>query len=160
MEEENKRRWHEPKPGTRDNAEKTYIMAEDLRILVATQLKNKISCSFSLHIADDEYYCPPMSDAKEVIEESKLDRKKWAGRRFDCDDFAFVLKAHFAEASYAHSERRAAHCFGIIWGHTPDEHAINWVVTDEMKLYFVEPQTDDVCVPDDTDNENIWLMIV
>jgi hypothetical protein len=112
-------------------------------------------------IADSEYYCPPLEDALKIIQASEVECKKWASNRFDCDDFAYVLKAHFAEAAYAEGERkkgedkgnqRAAHCFGIVmaeiripklYGKEYKSHAINWMVNDDLKLRFVEPQKTD-----------------
>ena len=40
----------------------------------------------------------------------------------------------------------------------PDKHAINWLVTDDEKLYFVEPQTDEVCLPR-AGFDGIWIML-
>ncbi|MBA7543563.1 hypothetical protein ES705_35894 [subsurface metagenome] len=100
-----------------------------------------------------------MNDAKEVIRESAVDRKKWVQERFDCDDFAHVLKAHFAEATYADVSRHLAHCFGVVSGMLPGPHAINWMVNEDMELRFVEPQTDEIFVPRETD-KNIWFMLV
>jgi hypothetical protein len=41
----------------------------------------------------------------------------------------------------------------------PEAHAINWVVTDDGKLRFIEPQTDRVYRPQKNDS-GIWFMLV
>ena len=151
------RRWHKPKPGTRPD--KVYISSADLRVLIPQALRGRLQKNFGLYIADSEYYCPPLADAKEVIEASAVDRNTWVSDRFDCDDFAHVLKAHFAEAAYADGKRRAAHCFGIVWGMLPGPHAINWMVNDDLQLRFIEPQTDLVFYPRPNDKD-IWFMLV
>jgi hypothetical protein len=152
-----RRRWHKPKPGTRDD--KKFISSADLRTLISRQLGEKLDRNFGLYIADGEYYCTPVDDAREVIENSALDRQTWVRQRFDCDDFAHVLKAHFAQASYADGKRRAAHCFGVVWGMLPGPHAINWMVNDDLKLRFIEPQTDEIFFPRE-DDKDIWFMLV
>jgi hypothetical protein len=152
-----RRRWHKPKPGTRDD--KKFISSADLRTLISRQLGEKLDRNFGLYIADGEYYCTPVDDAREVIENSALDRQTWVRQRFDCDDFAHVLKAHFAQASYADGKRRAAHCFGVVWGMLPGPHAINWMVNDDLKLRFIEPQTDEIFFPRE-DDRDIWFMLV
>jgi hypothetical protein len=152
-----KRRWHKSKPGTRED--KTFISAADLRTLISRQLGEKLDRNFGLYIADGEYYCTPVDDAREIIENSALDRQTWVRQRFDCDDFAVVLKSHFAQASYADGKRRASHCFGVVWGMLPGPHAINWMVNDDLKLRFVEPQTDEVYFPKE-DDKGIWFMLV
>ena len=151
------RRWHKPTAGTRED--KRFISAADLRTLISRQLGEKLERNFGLYLADGEYYCTPVADAKEIITNSALDRQTWVRQRFDCDDFAHVLKAHFAQAAYSDGKRRAAHCFGVVWGMLPGPHAINWMVNDDMKLRFIEPQTDAVFLPRETD-EKIWFMLV
>lgn len=142
-----------------EREDKEYISKADLRELVAKQLKGKFSNNFALYTADLEYYLTPLDDAKEIIKNSAIDRYTWVEERFDCDDFAHVLKSNFAEAAYKDGKRRAAHCFGIVWGSLPSSHAINWMVNDDYKLRFIEPQTDAIFLPRDTD-KNIWFMLV
>ena len=98
-------------------------------------------------------------DAEEIINASAVDRRRWVQNRFDCDDFAHVLKAHFAEAAYADGKRRASHCFGTVWGMLPESHAINWMVNDDLKVRFIEPQTDKIFYPR-KDDKDIWFMLV
>ena len=151
------RRWHKEIPGTPEK--KKYISSEDLRVLVSEQLRGKLARNFELYIADGKYYCMSVTDAKTIIQASAVDRHTWVRERFDCDDFAHVLKAHFAEAAYADGRRRAAHCFGVVWGMLPRAHAINWMVNDDLKMRFIEPQNDDIFFLK-KEHKNIWFMLV
>jgi hypothetical protein len=159
MAEEFERRWHDPNRGTRQN--KQLITASELRVLISEKLKDKLGENFDLFIADSKYYCPPLKDARVIIKKSKVNRRKWVFNRFDCDDFAHVLKAHFAEAAYADGERRYAHCFGILWERPSYifSHAINWMVNDDLELRFIEPQKDRIFNPRKAD-KNIYFMLV
>lgn len=152
------RRWH-TQSLVRGSKKKKYIKDSELRELIAKQIGQKLERNFGFYVADSKYYCPPVEDAREIIKSSAVDRKTWVSERFDCDDFAHVLKAHFAEASYKDGKRRAAHCFGVVWGLLPSPHAINWMVNSDMKLRFVEPQTDRIFSPRRTDKE-IYFMLV
>lgn len=152
------RRWHTHTPRTR-RKRKRYITGSQLRELIAKQLGPKLDRSFGLYVADSKYFCTPMEDAREIVKASAVDRNKWVSERFDCDDFAHVLKGHFAEAAYKDGRRRAAHCFGVVWGSLPTPHAINWMVNSDLKLRFVEPQTDRIFLPRKTDKE-IYFMLV
>lgn len=152
------RRWHTAGAGP-PSATKKYISALEVRREVVRQLGAKLARSFEIYVADSEYYCTPLRDAREIIRASAVDRKTWVRNRFDCDDFAHVLKAHFAEAAYKDGRRRAAHCFGVVWGMLPGPHAINWMLNSDLKLRFVEPQNDRVFVPRRTDKE-IYFMLV
>jgi hypothetical protein len=150
------RRWHKPNDGTR--FKKQYVSASDLRSIIADQLRGKFSRSFQLQLADNEYYCSPLADAQSIIEASTVDRYTWIKERFDCDDFAIILKAHFAEASYSDGQRRSPHCCGIVWGKLPFSHAINWMVNDDLKLRFIEPQNDQIFLPRQND-QSIRFML-
>ena len=99
----------------------------------------------------------PIADL-EIIENSATDRMRWVKERFDCDDFALVLKSHFCEAAYKDGDRRPAHCFGIVWGMLPGPHAINWMLNADRVLRFVEPQSDDVFLPRDSDRRIRFMM--
>jgi hypothetical protein len=138
---------------------KVFISSADLRELVANQLGPKLARNFGFYVADAEYYCTPLDDAREIIKKSKVDRNTWTADKFDCDDFAHVLKANFAEAAYKNGERRKAHCFGVVWGSLPGPHAINWMVNADLKLRFVEPQNDRVFFPRKSDRD-IYFMLV
>jgi len=151
------RRWH--KERGRSDALKVYITDDELRRIIADQLGPKLNRSIGLYIADSEYFCTPEEDAREIIAQSTLDRKTWVEERFDCDDFAHVLKAHFAEAAYKDGKRRAAHCFGVVWGMLPGPHAINWMVNSDGVLRFVEPQTDEIFLPRGIDRDIFFMLI-
>ena len=151
-----KRRWHKSVPGVA--TDKVYLSADSLRQLLTNQLAGKFDKSIMIYLADSEFYCAPLADIEEIVANSRLDKNTWIAERFDCDDFAHVLKAHFCESAYANGERRTAHAFGVVWGNLPDAHAINWVVTDDLKLRFIEPQSDQIFMPRPTDKD-IYFML-
>jgi len=153
------RRWHKPSDPSAPASPKIYITGAELQVLIAQQLGPKLASQYTVRLGDGEYFCTPLAEAKKIIKASRLNKKTWVRERFDCDDFAHVLKAHFAEAAYKDGSRRAAHCFGVVWGSLPGPHAINWMVNDDKKLRFIEPQSDKVYLPKSTD-ENIYFMLV
>ena len=150
------RRWHAEQLGEKEG--KVYLESYSVRQIIETCLWGKFHNAFKLYLADGVYFATPLADAREIIEASAVDRKTWVKNRFDCDDFALVLSAHFAEAAYANGERRAAHCFGRVWGMLPGPHAINWMINDDKILRFIEPQTDEIFLPRETDRD-IWFMV-
>ena len=84
-------RWFIPAVGG-PARRKVYISGYELRQQVVKQLGKKLSKNFGLYVADSEYYCTPLRDARQIIKLSSVDRKRWVRNRFDCDDFAHVLK--------------------------------------------------------------------
>jgi hypothetical protein len=132
----------------------------------------KFDLNNGLYIADSEYYCPPLKDARELIYGSKIigmasEARQPSRQRFDCDDFSLLLKARFAYAAYRNERKRNfAHCFGIVWGMLPFpfSHSLNWMVTTDEKgkqeLYFVEPQTYEIFSPNQENFQDIYFMLV
>ena len=93
-----------------------------------------------LYPADDEYVCPSVEDALAIVRASKVDRDEYYPGGFDCDDFAYVLKAELCEAAYTDGPTRTPYCFGIVWC-ASSAHALNWMINDDGILRLVEPQT-------------------
>ena len=137
-----------------------YISADELRQLINDKLSGKLSKHFNLLISDTEYYCPPLAKAEQTITAGTLKHRQWIANRFDCDDFAHLLKASFIEETYLNEQLRAAYCFGIVWGFIGGKpHAINWMVNSDGRLRFVEPRNDEIFYPRD-DFQDIYFMLV
>jgi agglutinin domain-containing protein len=98
-------------------------------------------------LGDAEYYLPSLAEAQTIITRSRIARDQYAPSRFDCDDFAYMLKAAFCEAAYERQRRKFGYCFGIIWGEKlwtgkqDESHAMNWMITRDGVFRLVEPQT-------------------
>lgn len=149
-------RWHEPKTVSR--SAKVNVSSQDVRQLLASALRGKLAEDFRLFLGDNLYYLPPVADAGEIIANSGLSRATYMPETFDCDDYALVLKSHFCEAAYKDFQRRAPHCFGLIWGELPHVHAVNWMINDDYRLRFVEPQNGQIFEPG-REHGNITFMM-
>ncbi|WP_019503841.1 lectin MOA-related protein [Pleurocapsa sp. PCC 7319] len=136
-----------------------YISGQEVHSIVRQQIGAKLGKNYKFHSPDGKYYCPSVGYTQKVIQWSSIDRNKWVKERFDCDDFALVLKADFAKAAYSSEKIQAPFCFGIVWGNLPHPHAINWMINDDKKLRFIEPQSDEIYFPKN-DQHNIWFMYV
>jgi len=134
----------------RDTFKGATISRAGVREVIEDALQGKLSKKLCLHMADYRYYLPKYSEAKKIIDNSKMEPLaapsdgKVRGERFDCDDFALLLKARFAFAAYRDRSQyqNHPHCFGIVWGLLPFPfpHSMNWMITANKKFYFVEPQ--------------------
>jgi hypothetical protein len=135
-----------------------YLSSDDVEKIIEKQLAGKLKSGYKIYLGDARYFCPTLSDAQKIINYTSVNERKWIKQRFDCDDFAFLLKAEFVKDAYREGKRRAAHCFGVVWGYLPGHHAINWMINGDMKLRFVEPQNDKIFFPRTTDKD-IYFMI-
>ena len=137
---------------------RVYLNDDEVESIIRSQLSVKLSRDFKLHLADKLYYCPSVEYTKSVLSRTSTDERQWIKDRYDCDDFAWTLKNDFVTDAYQNGERRAAHCFGMVWGHLPHPHAINFVINDDQKLRLIEPQTDDLFLPNEK-QKSIFMMI-
>lgn len=135
-----------------------YLTSSHVQDIIKTKLKNKLKSNCKIRLADGKFFCPTVADANVIIQSSQVDQRVWISERFDCDDFALLLKAEFVKDAYRQGDRRSAHCFGIVWGSLPGPHAINWMINADMKLRFIEPQQDTVYFPKSTDKD-IYFML-
>jgi len=141
----------------RFNIQPAYISGSEVDKVLKDQLKGKLASGCKIHYADATYFLTPLSEARRIIHQSFVDAQKWTQEKFDCDDFALVLKADFAIDGYKNGERRAAYCMGIVWGQLPGPHAINWIITEDLKVRFIEPQNDQIFDPRPSD-KGIWFI--
>lgn len=146
---------------------KNIISRNELRDLIAQELDGKLEENFCLYMADIRYYLPPKENADAIIHGSKIREMTDSvdnvrGERFDCDDFALLLKARFSYAAYRdRTYPNFAYCFGIVWGLLPSPfgHSLNWYISADRELWFVEPQKHKSFKPRPAD-KCIYFMLV
>ncbi|MBA7632475.1 hypothetical protein ES703_40021 [subsurface metagenome] len=120
----------------------------DIRTLLNTSLGDKLSNNCSFWFADGEYYCSPLGDIDRLVEASLIDKQTYISEKYDCDDFALSLKHHFIRDAYLDGHRRRPHSLGIFW---KPGHAMNIAVSDDGKVWIIEPQNDNILPPGDGD---------
>ena len=78
------------------------------------------------------------ADAKEFLEQDLTDRETYVLERFDCDDFARNVYNH--ARNYGLKVKKKNWCWAEIW---IAKHALNLYVNQDMKVVFIECQTDE-----------------
>lgn len=126
-----------------------------------------------LAIYDRRYFALKKRDVEAFLHSSKIDAIKYQKERFDCDDFMAALRGEFLQW-FAHGhdgkgeERGAA--FGMIIGDLRKSsepgkarnHAMNWFIGADRKVYIIEPQTDGITrwKVDYASTATVWSLIV
>lgn len=88
-----------------------------------------------IYLSDNIYTVADWDDIATMLAYDQTNRYEYIAEKLDCDDFAYMLMGQFSVPGWA----RLA--FGIVW---TDLHALNCFVDEELKFYFVEPQTDEI----------------
>lgn len=139
-----------------------YLTLNEVKDIIKKQVVDagKTHANFKDYYGDSSYYCPPTADVQALLTKSRTDALTWTRSIFDCDDFAFVLKGEVARDNYRNLSRRLPYCFGIVWGYNlgGGHHAMNWVITDDLKFKLVEPQNDSIRIPGANDDD-IYMII-
>lgn len=140
------------------------MKVQQINTIVNRDLAGKLSKIHMIHTPDPDYYNPTMEEVKTILEDTKVDRLTYKENKFDCDNFALMLKAAFSRLALKDKERQREYCLGIVWGKIKMNgewfgHAINWFIDDQEKLWFIEPQTDEIFDPEGRIKE-VWFMYV
>ena len=94
-------------------------------------------------LSDESYKLVDIKALKKFLKYNKTDRRVYTKIKNDCDDFTYILQGDVTRWD-------PDLAFGITWVRTTKGlHALNVFIDTDSKLWFVEPQTDDVFrVPD------------
>jgi len=94
--------------------------------------------------SDDSYKLVDYDHLRAFLEDNDVSNREYIPEKHDCDDFSFILMGDVTRWD-------ADLAFGIIWGITPEGtgHAFNWFIDTDKKVWFVEPQTDEIFEPTD-----------
>ncbi len=131
------------------------INSDEIEDIIRATFGKRFTRNHTIQIADEQYFCPSLKFVKKMLAKNKVDKFEYIEEKFDCDDFAFILKAYFIKQAYKDKKRRYPYCLGIIMGKLLGDinHAINFVITDSLKFYLIEPQTDAILKPTKKDRE-------
>ena len=94
--------------------------------------------------SDLKYYAPTQADVARIL--AALDLPTAAGELYDCDDFAFGLRAHVSRFVRESGEFEVTPCIGIGWArfawvrNGQEDHACNWVLGADGIFRWIEPQ--------------------
>lgn len=121
--------------------------SSSLEGLVRQKLAGKFFSDPGIRFGDGTFYLPTREEVEFILEKSQLDRRRWLAERFDCDDFAYVLKGEMSIHAYETNGFKFGLAVGMVWGDfdwVPGFHAVNWFITPDLEILFIEPQTDQI----------------
>jgi hypothetical protein len=88
-----------------------------------------------LWLSDNSYTLCHYDDIAYFVAVSQIDKMQYKPEEMDCDDFARALWGEFAAPLWS------ALAIGLVW---TDVHALNICITEDWRLLFLEPQTDEM----------------
>lgn len=117
-------------------------------------------------LADKFYACLRKEDVEGLLATKSVSKIKYIADKMDCDNFALVLAGRLSEMwGTGGTDVKAGLAFGFVHGdlrkaEEPDKprpHAINFFIDANGKVWFVEPQTNEVFDSLGA-GSRIWLM--
>ena len=97
-------------------------------------LKNCVPAS-QVIMADQWKYLCHYDDIALFLAQDETNKMEYQSETLDCDDFAFRLKGQFSIPEWS------GLALGICW---TQNHALSCFVDEKWKLWFIEPQTDEI----------------
>jgi len=137
--------------------ESTNLISENGYIAERDYIEYKLKEAFNLppdhpiYIGDEKYFVPAEERIREITSTSLQHHQQYYAERFDCDDFAYVLKGEFCLHTFKNAESEFGLCAGILWGEfswVTGQHAINWALIApkgdgaDFEIVLIEPQGD------------------
>ena len=115
--------------------------------------------------SDNNFYLPSLEEIKALVKSPELtiEPANSANESFDCDDFAFAFKGNLCLFTRDKLKLKNSICVGIAWGEFKwfsEFHACNWVLTNKMELFWIEPQFQKLYTLNNCRNNSLKLLIV
>lgn len=104
-------------------------------------------------LSDESYQTINKKSLEDFLRTNPVSGRKYLVTAHDCDDFSFELMGDV-------SEWNSDGTFGIVWGNRASDgagHAWNFFIDENKKLWYVEPQNDQIFEPT---SEKVWIMII
>jgi hypothetical protein len=129
----------------RDEAHPDGIPLDSVSIQheIENALTGKFNDTFAIRLGDAQYYLPTVEEFGQIVSATSTDRRKWIQDKYDCDDFAYVLKAFTSSVAYFNNNLVYGLSTGIIWGRfswVSEFHACNWFLDNLRTFRLIEPQ--------------------
>jgi len=98
-------------------------------------LRKRFPDEGKLYLSDHNYTMCNKADIELFLKQDATNQWQYQPEIFDCDDFSYRLMGQFSVPDWSDLT------FGIVW---TEAHALNCIVTEDDKFYFVEPQSDEI----------------
>ncbi len=118
------------------------LSAREITQLIASQCN--IDRKIMWILVDREYETISIDKLHKIIRKDQVNETRYVSEKFDCDDFSLLLAGRLA--------RYSAGMIHVVYTGKDDvdqHHALNWAITDDKKVYYIEPQTDRIFEPTD-----------
>jgi len=98
------------------------------------QVLNRVQPSAThIYISDSKYWLCTKQDIDAFLALDTTNKDNYQAEIHDCDDFSYRLMGQLSTPDWS------GIAFGIVWTNT---HALNCLIDNDGKFWFVEPQSD------------------
>ena len=119
------------------------LVKREFRIQLGERIKDT-----AIIILSDPYYTPISENlVKEIYDRSGMKDKNYIPHLYDCENYAMAMLVSVLEYGRKSYSTKYQYAFGIVYGDIPTPHAINWFITPEEKVMFMEPQSGEIFHP-------------
>lgn len=123
------------------------ITQEDVKFIIQKSLGTKLHQNAIIVLADAKYTTISEYKISEIYMDSGLRNFQYREEVNDCDDASLLFKSALVKSAGNDWKVKYPYAAGIVFGNIPTPHAINWFITPEMRLKFIEPQSGEIFNP-------------
>jgi hypothetical protein len=123
------------------------VNRQDIKVIFHTQIGDRLSKSPMIILSDENYVTITTERIQRIYNRSGLIEFKYRDEVSDCDDAALLFKSELIKDANNDWSTRSGYAAGIVYGHIPTPHAVNWFITPDKVLMFIEPSTGEIFKP-------------
>lgn len=125
----------QPEPEIKQPAPTKAVQASSQAVFEA--LMKVVPQTAKVYLSDQIYWLCSKEDIERILAFDKTNKTKYVLELYDCDDYSYHLMGQLSTPTWS------GIAFGIIW---TDTHAFNIMVDDQLRVWFIEPQSDKIAV--------------
>lgn len=128
---------------------------EEVRAILKEALGSILNPQGLIILSDKGYTTIDAQSVSKVFSRSKLSSVSYRPEVHDCEDYAMTMLVEINNFGYNNWKLKYGYAFGIVYGDFPTPHAINWFITPEKEVLFIEPQSGEIFKP--TGNNIVFI---
>ena len=126
------------------------LTEQEVKMILNAQLSERVSPQLLVILSDSNYTTIFPDKVSEIYNKTGLKTSEYRPDVFDCENFSQVMLGEVMKSSKSDWSVKYQYAFGIVYGYIPTPHAINWFITPDKYLMFLEPQSGEIFKPKGT----------
>lgn len=119
----------------------------EVKAIMNVQLEKRLHANSIVILSDSKYTTITAQKVSDIYVKSDMKSFRYRDEVNDCDDASLLFKSELVKSAGNDWSVKYPFAAGIVYGYIPTPHAINWFITPDKVIMFIEPQTGEIFKP-------------